>query len=70
MNRDIEIIVNSVTENVPEDSTISFLIDYLGEGSADLMVERNGQYVWQRHYDTTIIEKGDRLELIHVDFGG
>lgn len=70
MNRDIEIIVNGSKKNIPENSTVSALIDHFREGGPDLLVHRNGQYVWQREYDTTIVEKGDILELFHIDFGG
>ncbi|MEW6666473.1 MAG: sulfur carrier protein ThiS [Thermodesulfobacteriota bacterium] len=69
-NRVIQIIVNGCKENVPENSTISRLIDHFGQRGPDLMVHRNGQYVWQRQYGTTIVEEGDRLDLIHIDFGG
>jgi len=59
-----------MTEEVPEDSTLAFLIERFQETDSALIVEHNGRYVYARHYDTTRVSQDDRVEFIHPDFGG
>lgn len=70
MNREIEVMVNGRREYLPEESAIALLIDRFRAGGPSLMVHRNGEYVWQEQYGTTLVRDGDSLELIHIDFAG
>ena len=70
MNRNIQIIVNGFPETVPENATISQLLEHFKEGDTDLIVERNGRFVFSETYASTRVAEGDRLEFINPHFGG
>ncbi len=70
MNRKIQIIVNGLEERVPENSTVSNLIELFKEDDAHLIVEYNGQFLYPQQYATTIVVDGDRIEFINPNFGG
>jgi len=69
-DRLIEIILNDLPQQVPENSSLDDLIRDLGEDDPDLIVELNRRFVYPRDYAPTIVEKGDQLELINPNFGG
>jgi sulfur carrier protein len=66
----IRIIVNGITEDVPENATLAFLIEHFREADPALIVEHNGRYVYARQYSTTRVSQDDKVEFIHPDFGG
>ena len=70
MGRKIRITLNGFSEMVPENITISDLIDRFEENDADLIVEHNGQFVYPQKYSTTVASEGDRVEFINPNFGG
>lgn len=70
MSEEIEIILNGFVEKVSLRSTISQLIGDRGDGDVHLIVELNGKFVYPKDYSETVVEDGDRVELIHPNFGG
>ena len=70
MGRTIQITVNGTLEEVPENATLSLLIERFEEADPSLIVEHNGRYVYARQYGTTRVSPNDRVEFIHPDFGG
>ena len=66
----IEISLNDEPERVPTNSSLETLIKHFGEADPDLIVELNGRFVYPRVYAATIVNTGDRLELINPNFGG
>jgi thiamine biosynthesis protein ThiS len=70
LGRTIRIIVNGLSEEVPENATLAFLIERFREADPALIVELNGRYVYARQYSTTKVSQNDRVEFIHPDFGG
>ena len=70
MGRTIQITVNGMTEEVPEDATLEILIERFQEADPALIVELNGRYIYAREYGTTTVSQDDRVEFIHPDFGG
>ena len=70
MKKRIEIIVNGLQEKVPENTTISHLIDLFEESDVHLIVEHNGHFLFPQQYDSTKVAEGDRVEFIHPGFGG
>lgn len=70
MEKEITIIVNGFPEKVPEGSTISHIIDLLGEGHKDLVTELNGRFVNARDYESIVVTEGARIEFILAAFGG
>ena len=70
MGRTIRITVNGMSEEVPENATLAFLIEHFKEADPALIVEHNGQFIYPRHYVATTVTDNDRVEFIHPDFGG
>ena len=70
VDNDIAIIINGFEEMVQAESTIDDLIRQFGEGDVDLIVERNGRFVYPQKYGKIVIEKEDRVEFINPNFGG
>lgn len=66
----IEIIVNGLCERVPENSTISQLMEWFEGNEAHIIVEHNCRFVYPHEYGTTIVSEGSRVEFISPDFGG
>ncbi|HOW54738.1 MAG TPA: sulfur carrier protein ThiS [Syntrophorhabdaceae bacterium] len=67
---EIEIILNGIKEKVPTGTTIKDLIVHAGEKDKHLVVERNNCFVHGYAYKSTVLDDGDRVELINPDFGG
>jgi thiamine biosynthesis protein ThiS len=70
MDKTIEVIVNGIKETLAENTTISQLIVGYKEGDVDLIVERNGRFVYPRNYAEIILLNDDRIEFINPNFGG
>ena len=70
MKTTINIIVNGMEEDVPEGSTLTFLIERFQEKDPALIVGLNGRFVFPKEYSTTTVAANDRVEFINPDFGG
>jgi len=66
----IRIILNGFPEKVPENITISDLINRFGENDGDLIVEHNGKFVYPQKYAAVTASEGDRIEFINPNFWG
>ena len=66
----MEITVNGIKQEVPENISILELIDYCNERDVHLVVEYNSRFVYPNQYETIVVKEGDTLEFIHPDFGG
>ncbi len=70
MEQKISVIVNGVTEKVPQGKTLSWLVATSGERDSNMIVERNGVFVYPQQYDAVFVQDGDTIEFINPDFGG
>ncbi|OPY77291.1 MAG: sulfur carrier protein ThiS [Syntrophorhabdus sp. PtaU1.Bin058] len=68
--RKIEITFNGMKEAVPENATISDLIQLTQEKDSGLIVEINNKFVFPQQYPETVLSDGDKVEFINPDFGG
>ena len=66
----MNIELNGLKENIPENCSISNLIDLFKEGDPDLIVEVNYRYIFPKKYKTTMILKNDVIEFINPNLGG
>ncbi len=66
----MRIIVDGLPEEVAEGLTLARLIEERGEDSVELVAEINRRYIHRRDYGSTVLEEGDRVELIQAAFGG
>jgi len=55
---------------VPAGLTVAALLDFLRLPADRVAVERNLEIVSRRQWNETLIETGDRLEVVHFVGGG
>jgi len=70
MELKIEITLNGMREKVLSGTSIRDLIVQSRENDKNLIVEKNNRFIHPHTYGSTILEDGDRVELINPDFGG
>ncbi len=70
MPEKVRIIVNGLSENVPEGSSIAALIKFFNELDKDLIVEYNGRFIYPQKYSSIIVSENDELEFINPNLGG
>ncbi|MBV9100623.1 MAG: sulfur carrier protein ThiS [Candidatus Dormibacteraeota bacterium] len=64
-------IVNGSERVLPDGTTVRDLIDELGvSGKRGVAVARNGDVLLRTQWDTTRVESGDRVEVLHAVQGG
>jgi sulfur carrier protein len=66
----VQVIVNGDPAEVPDGATVEDLLHTMGLGGKWVLVERNGEPVARRNLGTTVLEEGDRLELVRAVAGG
>jgi thiamine biosynthesis protein ThiS len=66
----INIYVNGEPREVPENLTLAALLDWLKLPADRVAVERNREIAARSTWAETIIQPGDRLEVVHFVGGG
>ncbi|MBF0196300.1 MAG: sulfur carrier protein ThiS [Planctomycetes bacterium] len=66
----INLIVNGEEMEVEEKSSISQLLSKVGAVAAMIAVEKNLDIIPKSDYDSTILEEGDRIEIVAFVGGG
>jgi sulfur carrier protein len=62
--------VNGELREVAEGSTVVALLAQLGLGDRPIAVERNAEIVPRAQHATTVLQEGDKLELVQFVGGG
>ena len=62
--------MNGKLREVPEDLTLAALLDWLKLPADSVAVERNREIAARSTWAETIIQPGDRLEVVHFVGGG
>ena len=60
-----EIQVNGESRRLPVGSSVNDLVRSLGRDPRAVAVEHNGEVLPRARYATTVLEGGDRLEIVH-----
>ncbi|MBU2856134.1 sulfur carrier protein ThiS [Acidithiobacillus ferrooxidans] len=66
----MQILVNGVAREVPEQITVRALLAELGWAERRVAVECNGEIVPRSTHATVTLSAGDRLEIIQAVGGG
>ena len=66
----MQILVNGVVREVPEQITVRALLDELGWAERRVAVECNGEIVPRSAHAAATLAAGDRLEIIQAVGGG
>lgn len=65
-----EITINGEARRFPEALTVAGLTDVLGLTGKRIAVERNGEIVPKSQHAVTLLESGDKLEIVVAVGGG
>ncbi|MEO9137122.1 MAG: sulfur carrier protein ThiS [Casimicrobiaceae bacterium] len=67
----LKLTVNGVVTSVAVDeSTLAALVTSLGLAGKRIAIEKNGEIVPRSRYATTMVVRGDRLEIVGAVGGG
>ena len=62
--------INGQLRDLPDELTVSGLLDLLGSPRAGIAVARNDRVIRRAEYDTDRLRDGDRVEIITAVAGG
>jgi sulfur carrier protein len=66
----MRLVVNGEDQDVDPGTTIGGLLAVLGLGGGLVAVERNGDVVPRAQHAATVLQEGDRVEVVHFVGGG
>ena len=66
----IEVQINGSPASVPENLCVSELIDYLALGQGPKAIEINESIVPKSQQDSTVVKRGDHIEIVTLVGGG
>ena len=65
-----DVVVNGEPRNVPDRSTVRDLVESLGFGHRQVVVEHNGEPVERGRFGDVTLASGDRIEIVRAVQGG
>ncbi|MGB5193279.1 MAG: sulfur carrier protein ThiS [Polyangiales bacterium] len=66
----MRLVVNGEEQQVDSSTTVKQLLVSLGLGDTLVAVERNQEVVPRAQHESTELEEGDRVEVVHFVGGG
>jgi len=66
----VKATINGQLRDLPDELTVSGLLDLLGSPRAGIAVARNDRVIRRAEYDTDRLRDGDRVEIITAVAGG
>jgi sulfur carrier protein len=66
----MEIIINGEPQQLPAPVTVAALLDARGLAGKRVAVERNGEIVARSRHAETLLDGGDRIEIVVAVGGG
>ena len=66
----ITLHINGESHTVPAQLTVEGLIEHLGKDPRLLAVERNRELVPRKQHADTVVDAGDRIEIVTLVGGG
>jgi thiamine biosynthesis protein ThiS len=70
MNSMVQIVVNGESRAVPQGAGIAALLVQLGLPNDRVAIERNLEILPRSQWAATIVQQGDRYEIVHLVGGG
>ncbi len=66
----MQLLVNGEDREIPDGTTIADLLELLDVRMKGVAVERNLQVIPRAEHGSTVLEEGDRLEVVTLVGGG
>ncbi len=70
LSRPMQLVVNGEERQVGQSTTVKQLLASLGLADTLVAVERNEEVVPRARHDSTELNEGDRVEVVHFVGGG
>jgi len=67
---DVNILLNGEDHEVPDDLRLEQLLDFFSLSKQRVAVEMNGSVIRRVDWHGTLINDGDRIEVVHFVGGG
>ncbi len=69
-SREIAVVLNGEDLSIAAGLTVADLVQELGRDRRAVAVEHNGRILSRDRYEQTVINEGDRIEVVHFVQGG
>jgi thiamine biosynthesis protein ThiS len=66
----MNVTINGVSREVPDGLTIATLLEHLGIHPGRVAVEHNRTVISRSNWETTQLQPGDNIEIVHFVGGG
>jgi len=66
----VQVRANGRVVDLPDGATLGVLLDHLGLTGRTVAIERNGDAVDREAVATTVLDDGDRCEIVRAVAGG
>jgi sulfur carrier protein len=70
MSTDIQVVVNGESRAVPQGIVVAGLLTHLGLRSDRVAIERNLDILPRPQWVSTVVQPGDRFEIVQLVGGG
>jgi thiamine biosynthesis protein ThiS len=70
MTAGMQIVVNGETREVPAGLGVTGLLSHLGLPADRVAIERNLEILPRSQWISTLVQEGDRFEIVHLVGGG
>ncbi|MEO1134839.1 MAG: sulfur carrier protein ThiS [Cyanobacteria bacterium J06639_1] len=64
------IFLNGDRHTIPSDLTVTSLLSHLNLEPRLVALEYNGEILHRQHWETTVVDEGDRIEIVTMVGGG
>jgi thiamine biosynthesis protein ThiS len=66
----MKVTINGVSREVPDGLTIATLLEHLGIHPGRVAVEHNRTVISRNNWESTQLQPGDNIEIVHFVGGG
>jgi len=66
----MNVVVNGESRELPEGLSVAALLRYLGMAGERVAIERNKEILPRAQWESTVVQAGDRFEIVYFVGGG
>jgi sulfur carrier protein len=66
----MNLILNGASKTTPAPLSVRGLLEHLGFGNKPVVVELNLRALFPREFESTMLNEGDRIEIVQITAGG
>ena len=66
----MKVVINGEDKEIPDGLTVSGLLAHLSIHPGRVAIEHNLEILFRSKWETTLVQPGDRYEIVHMVGGG